>query len=199
MPILASKPQLVPMPRQDRNWGVVVVIALTYTACADQSRSDSAAALKASSSWLLPRCEVMPVSTQGWLEVSSDDKTLTIRLPAGHRRIPSGVDGTWVIPGGTFSLSYASIDQRSLDSIATDSGSADRGWCLDELDGATALVQYGYAPHAPTGPGYYLQAYRPMTPRRWLSLTGFARDTSRATALFAIARSVRLRSTTPIR
>lgn len=176
---------------------VVVPAMIVFVDCTGQSQNDSPDAAKRGAQVLplgrLPNCRRVEISTMAWPEIGSSDGTLTLRLPAeGSRRLPSGTNGMWIIREGTFSYRYAPVEERRNDSIATDPTSAAHGWCLDQLDGAATLVQYVYAPYAATGPGYYLQAYRPVDARRELRLIGYARDTSRAAILLAIARSVRL-------
>jgi hypothetical protein len=102
----------------------------------------------------------------------------------------------WVGQEGTFSYRFAPVEGRRNDSIGTDPTSATHGWCLDQIDSVTTLVQYLYAAHAATGPGYYLQVIYPVDADRELLLIGYARDTSRAPILVAIARSVRLHANT---
>ncbi len=176
-----------------RGYAVGLAMVLLCTHCADGGRGGSAARAYKRATWSLPTCKQVNVPTSSWTEVTSDDGFITLRLPSSYSRMQGTVPGMWAIPGGTFAYQYGT-DPLLRDSIAGDSISPVRGWCLGPLDGAMALVQYGYAGNATTGPGYYLQAFRPLDSLRDLILIGFARDTLRAPALLAIMRSIRIRA-----
>lgn len=174
-----------------------VLTAIALVGCVRKPSSDSGAAgkgVKSLSSWHLPPCQLVEVSTSGWQAASSGDGTITLKIPSDSRPL-IGTDGTWVLQEGSFSFRYAPLtplEEHRDDSIATDPTSAAHGWCQDQLDGVTTLLQYVYSPHAATGPGYYLQAHRPVDERRELMLLGYARDTSHAPILLAIARSLKI-------
>src|SRR5207253_3243900 len=126
-------------------------IAVVFVGCAGQSHNDSADAAKRGTQVLasgrLPTCRRVEISTiawpEVWPEVRSRDSTLRLRLPDPHsRRLPSGSEDIWVIREGTFSYRYAPVEERRYDSIQRDPTSVSLGWCLDQLDGVTSLVQY---------------------------------------------------------
>lgn len=175
----------------------LVLVSLITASCkrpSPDASADPAAIARDRKLHRLPGCPRMAPETSGWSTVRTGDGLLMFQLPPGYSDFLAGtVTRMWDIPGGTFAYSTDSGARHGWsDEILTDSTAASRGWCLGAIAGREALMQYGYAPLAHSGSGYYLQAVRPLEAGRELHLIGYVRDTTRARSLLEIAWSVRV-------
>jgi hypothetical protein len=178
------------------NRGMLFLFALTLSVCAtgcgherEQARTTKSKQL--SSPRLLSACPDRHVDQAGWKETTSRDGRITLRVPPGYSESRPSSTEVWFLNGGSVGYRLASRDQRWQDSLLADSTAPTRGWCQEQIDGRSALIQFTYAARA-TGAGYYISQRMPLEADSELLISGLMRDTLRAGVLLAIARSVRI-------
>lgn len=168
-------------------------LAVCHSSCqvhGDRRRGEGHPGELASKSSLSP-CPQAIVNQTGWLEVKSHDGRLAFRVPGNYSESHTGSADVWFFQDGSVGYQLVPKAQSWQDSLSKDSTAPARGWCRENVDGRTALIQFTYATPA-TGPGYYLLGLLPFDSGRDLRLIGFMRDTLRAQVLLAIAQSVRI-------
>jgi hypothetical protein len=163
--------------------------------CGERSRrADTVGASRSQSKSInvLPECPDDTTETARWERVTTVDRRLTLRLPPGGKYYPPLVPGDaeyWSFPNGSISYAITGFDAGDYVSKRADRLAAGRGWCNARIDGKLALVEYNYAVNA-IGAGQFLQVFWPLDERQSLLVLGFWSDTTHASVLLEVSRSM---------